>query len=41
MSNTKEFIGVGTLSNPWYGRNTYMQLTLDEYTQQNDCEVRR
>ena len=36
MSNTKEFIGVGTLSNPWYGRNTYMQLTLDEYTQQND-----
>jgi single-stranded-DNA-specific exonuclease len=38
MNNNKEFIGIGKLSNPYYGRNQFLQLTLDEYTQQNDLE---
>lgn len=33
MKNDKEFVGVGTLSNVYYGRTKYMQLALDEYTQ--------
>jgi single-stranded-DNA-specific exonuclease len=36
MNNDKEFIGVGTLSNPWYGRKSFLQLTMNDYTQQND-----
>jgi single-stranded DNA-specific DHH superfamily exonuclease len=36
MSNNGEIIAVGTLSNPRYGRKSYVQLTVDEYTQQND-----
>lgn len=36
MDNKGEIVGVGTLSNSWYGRKQFQQLTLDEYTQQND-----
>lgn len=36
MKNDKELVAVGTLSNPRYGRQNYLQLTVDEYTQQND-----
>lgn len=36
MKNDKEFVAVGTLSAPCYGRVKYLQLTIDEYTQQND-----
>lgn len=36
MDNKGEIIGVGVLSRPWYGRYPYLQLTVDEYTQQND-----
>ena len=36
MKNNKELIAVGTLSSPRYGRVQYLQLTADEYTQQND-----
>jgi single-stranded DNA-specific DHH superfamily exonuclease len=36
MDNKGEIVGVGVLSNPWYGRLSYLQLTIDEYTQQND-----
>ena len=36
MDNKGEIVGVGVLSNPWYGRLSYLQLTVDEYTQQND-----
>ena len=36
MSNKGEITAIGVLSRPWYGRYTYLQLTLDEYTQQND-----
>lgn len=36
MDNRGEIIGVGVLSRPWYGRYPYMQLTVDEYIQQND-----
>ena len=36
MKNDKELVAVGTLSSPCYGRVKYLQLTTDEYTQQND-----
>lgn len=36
MSNDGEVIAVGVLANPYYGRNKFLQLTVDEYTQQND-----
>ena len=36
MDNKGEIVAVGTLSRPFYGRYPYLQLTIDEYTQQND-----
>ena len=36
MKNDKELVAVGTLSAPCYGRIKYLQLAIDEYTQQND-----
>ena len=36
MKNDKQFVAVGVLANPYYGRNRFLQLTIDEYTQQND-----
>lgn len=36
MKNDKQLVAVGTLSSPYYGRIKYLQLTIDEYTQQND-----
>lgn len=36
MKNDKELVAVGTLSAPKYGKVKYLQLTVDEYTQQND-----
>ena len=36
LSNDGEIIAVGVLANPFYGRNKFLQLTVDEYTQQND-----
>jgi single-stranded-DNA-specific exonuclease len=36
MKNDKPLIAVGVLANPYYGRKKYLQLTADEYTQQND-----
>lgn len=36
MSCQGEITAVGVLSRPWYGRYPYLQLTVDEYTQQND-----
>ena len=36
MKNDKELVAVGTLSAPRYGRLQYLQLTIDEFTQQND-----
>jgi single-stranded-DNA-specific exonuclease len=36
MQNDKPLVAVGTLANPFYGRKKFMQLTVDEYTQQND-----
>ena len=36
MDNNGEITAVGVLSRPWYGRYPYLQLTVDEYTQQND-----
>ena len=36
MKNDKELVAVGVLSAPCYGRVKYLQLTIDEYTQQND-----
>ena len=36
LSNDGEIVGVGVLANPIYGRNKFLQLTIDEYTQQND-----
>ena len=36
MKNDKELVAVGTLSAPRYGKVQYLQLTIDEYTQQND-----
>lgn len=36
MSNDGEIVAIGVLANPFYGRNKFLQLTVDEYTQQND-----
>jgi len=36
MTNDKPLVAVGVLANPYYGRNKFLQLTVDEYTQQND-----
>ena len=36
MTNDKPLVAVGTLANPYYGRNKFLQLTTDEYIQQND-----
>ena len=36
MSNDGEIVAIGVLANPYYGRNKFLQLTIDEYTQQND-----
>ena len=36
MGNDGEVVAVGVLTNPYYGRNKFLQLTVDEYTQQND-----
>ena len=36
MKNDKELVAVGTLSVPRYGKTQYLQLTIDEFTQQND-----
>ena len=36
MKNDKQLVAVGTLSSPRYGRAQYLQLTIDEYTQQSD-----
>jgi len=36
MKNDKQLVAVGTLSSPRYGRVQYLQLTTDDYTQQND-----
>lgn len=36
MKNDKQLVAVGTLSAPRYGRVNYLQLTVDEYTQQNN-----
>jgi single-stranded DNA-specific DHH superfamily exonuclease len=36
MDNNGEIVAVGTLSSPVYGRKHFTQLTIDEYTQQNE-----
>jgi single-stranded DNA-specific DHH superfamily exonuclease len=36
MTNDRPLVAIGTLANPFYGRNKFLQLTVDEYTQQND-----
>ena len=36
LNNDKSLMAVGTLSTPYYGRQKYTQLAIDEYTQQND-----
>ena len=36
MKNDKELVAVGTLSAPRYGKTQYLQLTIEEFTQQND-----
>lgn len=36
MTNDKPLVAVGTLANPYYGRQKFLQLTIDEYTQQNN-----
>lgn len=36
MKNDKSLVAVGILSTPYYGRQKYTQLAIDEYTQQND-----
>ena len=36
INNDKPLVAVGTLSSPYYGRQKYLQLAIDEYTQQND-----
>ena len=36
IGNDGEIAAVGVLANPFYGRNKFLQLTVDEYTQQND-----
>lgn len=36
LGNDGEIVAVGVLANPFYGRNKFLQLTVDEYTQRND-----
>ena len=36
MKNDKELVAVGTLSIPRYGKTQYLQLTIEEFIQQND-----
>jgi single-stranded-DNA-specific exonuclease len=36
MDNNGTVVAVGTLSNPRYGRNRFLQLTIDDFTKQND-----
>lgn len=36
MTNDRPLVAIGTLVNPFYGRKKFMQLTVDEYTQQNN-----
>lgn len=36
MKNDRQLVAVGTLSSPYYGKVRYLQLAIDEYTQQND-----
>lgn len=36
LDNNGEIVAVGVLSAPYYGRNKFLQLTIDEYTKQND-----
>lgn len=36
MKNDKQLVAVGTLSSPRYGKVQYLQLTTDDYIQQND-----
>jgi single-stranded-DNA-specific exonuclease len=36
LGNDGEIVAVGVLANPFYGRNKFLQLTIDEYIQQND-----
>ncbi len=36
MKNDKPLVAVGVLTNPFYGKKKFLQLTVDEYTQQND-----
>jgi len=36
LGNDGEIVAVGVLANPFYGKNKFLQLTIDEYTQQND-----
>ena len=36
MTNDRPLTAVGVLANPFYGRKKFLQLTVDEYTQQND-----
>ena len=38
ITNDKELVAVGVLANPFYGRRKFLQLTIDEYTQQNELE---
>ena len=40
MKNDKTLVALGVLANPYYGRQKYLQLTVDDFTQQNDYEVR-
>ena len=36
MKNDKTLVAIGRLANPYYGRQKFLQLTIDEYTQQNN-----
>ena len=36
LKNDKQLLAVGTLSSPYYGRVKYLQLAVDDFTQQND-----
>jgi single-stranded-DNA-specific exonuclease len=36
MTNDNPLVAVGVLSNPFYGKKRFLQLTIDEYTQQNN-----
>ena len=31
MDNNGEFVGIGTLAAPYYGRNKFFQLTMNDY----------